>query len=211
MSAHYGAPGLRRPQMATPAFSAVSQGSSIPAPSAGAAVVKRKAMLVAAATLCAPTFAVLALAAIGATGGGNQAGMGSLAGTEGLRGSTVAATTAASPAQPLKRDATAAKRNAADPAATHHARQHPAGRAPAHSPTRTPAHPPRPAPSTHIGRTPTHTNSTPPTAPTYDPNQPGAPTSSGGTTGTTGTGGTTTTGSGVSGSPEGQDVQPGGG
>src|SRR3954449_5464305 len=86
MSAHYGAPDLRRPQLATPSFTASPQGSSAPMPGGGAPVVRRKALFVAAATLCAPALVAIALAAIGATGGGGQAGVGALAGAAGPPG-----------------------------------------------------------------------------------------------------------------------------
>jgi hypothetical protein len=190
MSAHYGAPGFRRPQLATPAYSA--EPSSMPTRTSGQPVVKRRAMLVAAATLCAPALAVVALGAIGATTGGDQAGMGSLAGTTGLRGSTVAAPSGptSSPAAADKRDA--AKGSTSEPPAdTHHARQHPATPAPAPRPS----HPRTPPPSNHIGRTPPHTQPTAPSTPTYDPTQPGAPTTSGTGSGSGGT--TTTSGSGT--------------
>jgi hypothetical protein len=190
MSAHYGAPGFRRPQVATPAYSAEAQGSSIPARSAHQPVVKRKAMLVAAATLCAPALAVAALGAIGATTSGNQAGMGSLPGTDGLRGSTTAAPTPTpSPANADERDGTE-KGSGKSLADTHHARHHPATQAPAHRPS----HPPTPPPSTHIGRTPPHTEPTLPGA--YDPTQPGSPTTGSGSDGTLGSGSGAGTGTG---------------
>jgi uncharacterized membrane protein YgcG len=205
MSAHYGAPVLRRPQFATPAYSPSTQGSSIPARSAPAPAVRRRAMVVAAATLCAPAFAVLALAAIGATGSGGQAGVGSLAGTQGLRGSTEAATPALTTgATKPSKDELAARKSSAGDRAAHHTRHHPA----ANRPTRSPVHQPAPPPSIHTGRTPPHLSPpTPETAPP-DPTQPGAPTTSGttsgsggtsgssGTSSTTGTSGTTTSGSG---------------
>src|SRR2546421_5213814 len=96
MSAQYGAPGLGRAQIATPAYSTARQGSSIPIPTGSrTARVTRRAMAVAAATLCAPVMATAALAGIGAAGGGNHAEMGSLAGTQGLRGATVEASSPA--------------------------------------------------------------------------------------------------------------------
>jgi hypothetical protein len=228
MSAHYGAPGFRRPQMATPAYSAVAQGSSIPARSAPRPpAVKRRALLVAAATLCAPALAVVALAAIGATGGGNQAGMGSLPGSEGLRGSTTAAPSAEalSTAGQGKHELTKQKGiGSASHARTHDVRQHPASSRPAHRPT--------PPPSTHTKRTPPHpvtTSPSPGTSP-YDPLGPGSPTGSdstagpGGTTtgsgSVTGTGSTSGTGSGASDTgsgsgtsvtSDGWDGSPGGG
>src|SRR3954451_15318272 len=97
MSAHYGAPVLGRAQRGTPAFWTAPQGSSIPAGSRPERVTRR-AIAVAAATLCAPLVTATALAAIGAVTGGNQAEMGTLAGAQGLRGTTVAATNPA-PAQ----------------------------------------------------------------------------------------------------------------
>src|SRR3954451_6227158 len=97
MSAHYGAPVLGRAQRGTPAFWTAPQGSSIPAGSRPERVTRR-AIAVAAATLCAPLVAATALRAIAAATGGNHAEMGKLAGTQGLRGTTIASTSPA-PAQ----------------------------------------------------------------------------------------------------------------
>ena len=65
MSAQQGAPVLGRAQVATPTLWNAPQGSSIPAGSAPARMTRR-AIAVAAATLCAPLVAMLGLAAIGA-------------------------------------------------------------------------------------------------------------------------------------------------
>jgi hypothetical protein len=199
MSAHYSAPGLRRAQLATPSYP----------------VIRRKALFVAAATLCAPAFAALALAAIGAAGGGDQAAMGSLAGTEGLRGSTTPSLSSPPPATQHKQGRVSEKGDGRDSTAGHQAQKHPVAKAP----TPAPAH--RPAPTTR----PPHTTPTPqvtaPSLPTTDPSQPGAPTSSGTTSGSGGTSGSgtgTTSGSGSgstnhggSGGTDGGDAYPGGG
>src|SRR3954452_7051112 len=102
MSAQHGAPGFRRPQLATPSYSASPQETSISRHPARSNRPRRRALFVAAATLCAPAFAALALAAIGATGGGDQAAMGSLAGTQGLRGTTTPVSSSPPPASPVK-------------------------------------------------------------------------------------------------------------
>jgi hypothetical protein len=217
MSAHYGAPGLRRAQLATPSYTASPQGSSIPARSGGAPVVRRKALFVAAATLCAPALAAMALAAIGATGGGgNQAAMGSLAGSQGLRGTTTPSVSSPAPATPHKWDLAARKTDASDSPAAHQVQKHPAPRAPSDTQVNRPAPAPPPLrvkPAPHV---------TAPTTPAYDPSQPGAPTTSGTTSGTsgsssTGTSGTSGSGStsgnhgGFGGTADGYDAYPGGG
>jgi hypothetical protein len=192
MSAHSGAPGLRRPQMATP----------IPAPA-----LKRRAIVAAATMLCAPAFAGMALAAIGATGGSDQAGVGTLAGSRGLHGK--ATPVAPAPAAPVKRTDVKAKSPAASKA--HSATGH---KDPARSATR-PAQPP--APPTHRAPSPPRSRSVPP--PTYpaDPSQPGAPTDTTSTAPTSGGSGATSTTSGSDGSSSGSGsgtssyTYPGGG
>jgi uncharacterized membrane protein YgcG len=197
MSAHYGAPGFRRPQLATPSFTASPQGTDLPARSGGAPVLRRKALFVAAATLCAPALAALALAAVAATGGGSQAAMGSLAGTQGLRGNA-SPPLSASPAARDSKDWTAAKKgDSSDWPPTHRVQtqKHPAAKAPA---TPAPVHHPAPAPP----RAPKPTHVRPPSLPTSDPTGPGAPIpSTGGTSGSSSSG--TDTGSGSSGSGSG--------
>ncbi len=161
MSAHYAAPGLRRPQLAT-----------LP--------VRRKALFVAAATLCAPALAAVALAAFAATGGGDQPAMGSLTGTEGLRGTTTPSVTYSPSSESAKPKAGTGKDDFSDTSGSHHVRKHPSEQAPARPPAhRTPATPPhvKPAPKTHVNT---------PVLPTYDPSAPGAPTGSGTTDGTSG-------------------------
>jgi len=188
MSAHYGAPGLRRPQLATPSFTASTQTSAIHAPSGVGPRMRRKALFVAAATLCAPALAALALAALAATGGGDRAAMGSLTGTHGLRGTTTPSVTESptanthqgtAPVESLDSSRTpATRRPQGDPATK------PAHRAPAHRPA--PA-PPKVSPAPH-----SHLNT--PSLPTYDPSGPGAPTTStsGSTSGTGGSSGSGT-------------------
>jgi hypothetical protein len=220
MSAHDRAPGFRRPQLATPAYTASPRGSEIPARSGRRPVVRRKALFVAAATLCAPALAALALAAIGATGGGGHDAIGSFAGTEGLRGTTTPSVSAPSP-DAGKLDSPKEKSASSDSTVSHHVQKHPSPQAPARPPVHqapaTPAPHVKPAPNTHVNT---------PTLPTYDPSQPGAPTSSGTTsttsgtsgsgTGTTsgtsgsGTSGTGTSGSGTSDSGSGSNGGPGG-
>jgi hypothetical protein len=215
MSAHYGAPGFGRPQLATPSHTASSQGSAGSVRSGGAPVVRRKALFVAAATLCAPALAAVALAAIGATGGGGQAGMGSLAAAAGLRGTTTPAVS--STTAPAKHGPAVQKSDASESPPLHHAKQ-PA--APAPSPSPGPIHR-RPAPAPKPHAKPAPETVTPPSLPTYDPTGPGAPTASSTTSGTSTTDpGTTTSGSGSSsnhgggGTADGSDAysgSPGGG
>jgi hypothetical protein len=223
MSAQQGAPVLGRAQVATPTLWNAPQGSSIPAESAPARMTRR-AMAVAAATLCAPLVAMLGLAAIGAAGGGNQAEMGTLAGTQGLRGSTVATTSpaptqiSAPPADDLKARADGTNATAADP------KQHPTQstasepqREPAPA-TRAPAH--KPPTRTVPERPPSRVNPNPstPAPSTVDPTGPGAPIpGTGGTSGGAGsTAGSGSTSGSTSGSgsnvtyPEGSDGQSGG-
>ena len=228
MSAQQGAPALGRAQVATPTLWNAPQGSSIPRAPRPPRLTQR-AMAVAGATLCAPLVAAVGLAAIGAAAGGNQAEMGTLAGTQGLRGSTVAETSPAptqvsgSPADHVKTKAdTTGGGTVAEPkrhptqdtAAPPQREPAPSTRAPSHKqPTQTAPEPPKrvnlnpPAP-------------TPPT--TTDPSTPGAPTSSGsGSTGDVGSSGpgsgseqTSNSGQGASGTssttPESRDGYPGG-
>src|SRR3954453_23177634 len=100
MSAHYGAPGLRRPQFATPSHPASPHGTAGTPHPRRTPAARRKALFVAAATLCAPALAAVALAAIGATGGGDQAAMGSLAGAQGLRGTPTPEVSSPAPPTP---------------------------------------------------------------------------------------------------------------
>jgi hypothetical protein len=197
MSAHHGAPGFRRPQLATPAFTTSPQASSMPARSGGRPRVRRKDLFVAAATLCAPAFAALALAALAATGGGNQAAMGSLAGTQGLRGTTSPSLNAAPPAIPDKGGTANGKSHASDSLPVQNGHKHQVQKAP----PRDPVHHPSQSPPRQIAPAPRpHLNS--PIPPPFDPSQPGAPTGStttGGSTGTSGTSGSS--GSGTSSSP----------
>jgi hypothetical protein len=194
MSAHTGAPGLRRPQMATP----------IAAPA-----LKRRAIAVAAAMLCAPALTGMALAGIGATGGGDQPAVGTLAGSQGLHGN--ATPVAPPPAAPADRTDVGTKLKPAGPPKAHSAEH----RAPA-PPAKQPVQPP--APPTHRAPAQPRSHSTPPPVYTTDPSQPGAPTDTTSTspTTTTGSGGTSTTsstdGSGSgSGSGSNSYTYPGGG
>jgi uncharacterized membrane protein YgcG len=233
MSAQYGAPGLGRARLATPSYTPSPQGSFIPPRSSRPPVVRRKALSVAAATLCAPALCAVALTAIGATGGGDQAAMGSLAGTQGLRGTTTPVVSSSAPSispdKPDKEGTAFEKGDGSDASPTHRAQGTPEPTAPAEQPARHPAptRPPHSAPAPH-------THVTPPSVPTYDPTGPGAPTGSGSTGETSGTSGSDSgsdSGSGSSnsgsGSPDynsgsvgssdgynaysGYDVNPGGG
>jgi outer membrane biosynthesis protein TonB len=222
MSAQQGAPGLGRAQMATPTFWNAPQGSSIPMKSRPARMTRR-AMAVAAATLCAPAVAAIGLAAIAAAGGGGHPEMGSLAGTQGLRGTTVAAT-APAPAgvlgpsidDPKAKPVTTDEDNAA--AHKRHPTQDTSSdpqRAPAPT-TRAPAH----KPPTHAAPQPppSKVNLNPPApapTPSVDPTTPGAPTS-GSTSGAEGGGdtsgsssGSSSSGSSTSGSSSGSNSGPG--
>jgi hypothetical protein len=172
MSAHRGAPGFGHAQMATPSYTASTQGPSTGA-RRGGRPVRRKALFVAAATLCAPALAALALAALAATGGGDRAALGSLAGAQGLRGTTtpsVHTTPAAKPGQ----DVQPLKRANADSPASGPAQRHPASNA---APT-SPVHRPAPSPPAKVSPAP-RPQAVSPSVPSYDPSQPGAPTSSG--------------------------------
>src|SRR3954465_15324194 len=143
MSAHYAAPGFRRPQLATPSYAGP--------------VVRRKALTVAVATLCAPALAAMALAALAATGGGDRAAMGSLAGSEGLRGTT---TPAVSPS-PTTRDnehSWTKKGTGSGGTPERQVKRHPVSQAPSpdpapvHDPARPPQRAPKvaPAPRTQV-------------------------------------------------------------
>jgi hypothetical protein len=201
MSAQFGAPGLGRAQLATPAYSTAPQGSSVLTASHPARVTRR-AIAVAAATLGAPLMTAAALGAIGAAAGGNHAELGTLAGTQGLRGTTVSAGTPAPP-QNSGPAAEASRYGKGDsrlsegepgPTVTHPAQGQPQGgsgtRAPAPN---APSHAaPKPSPTPKGGlKPPTRAPS-----PTYDPTAPGAPTSPG-TTGGTNTPGSTSGSSGT--------------
>ena len=103
MSAHPGVSGFRRPQTAEPAFTApVRTRHSFPR--GPARTGRRRALLVAAATLAAPALAASALAAIGVAGAGENAGLGPLSGTQGLAGTTPAPVVAPPPAKPAQQD-----------------------------------------------------------------------------------------------------------
>jgi hypothetical protein len=161
MSAQQGAPALGRAQTGT---------------------MTRRAMAVAGATLCAPLVAAVGLAAIGTAGGGDQAQMGTLAGAQGLRGSTVAATNPAPPpASSPTADAFKAKGDGPREASAAESKRQPSQetqsqprsnpapstRAPTHKPpTQVTSKPPR----SRVPVTPTSP------APTVDPSTPGAPT-----------------------------------
>ena len=222
MSAQFGAPALARAQVATPAPWNARQGSSLSRPPRPARMTRR-AMAVAAATLCAPLLAAAALGAVGAATGGNQAEIGTLAGTQGLRGTTVSATNPAPSQAPApstdvskdprrseatvsgeKRDPRTTSTSPADREAP------PATRAPTHK------RPAAPAPTPPKGVHPTRPAPTP--VPDYDPTGPGAPSSSTGVSdsGTTGSGSTSTSTSGSSSGsgstyPDGLDGQSGSG
>jgi hypothetical protein len=176
--------------------------------------VRRKALFVAAATLCAPALAATALAAIGATGGGgNQAAMGSLPGSQGLRGTTTPLVSSPAPATRHKQDIATRKGDGSDSPAALHVQRHPAPSAPSD----TPVHRPAPAPPPQRVKPAPHV--TAPTLPAYDPSQPGAPTASGttsgtsgsSTSGTSGTSGSGSTSGGSGGTVDGYDAYPGGG
>lgn len=167
MSAQYGAPAL--------------SGAQVPP-------MRRRAMAVAAATLCAPMVAAAGLAAIAATGGANQSEMGTLAGTQGLRGTTIASD--ADPSQ-ASGPTIAVPQGAKDGASTTVPKTHPAQaaakrverrpppdtRAPAHKP---PLQTPPKPPSSRVNLNP------PPPRPdttSEDPLAPGAPNPSGSSSG----------------------------
>jgi hypothetical protein len=177
MSAHSSAPGLGRAQAAPAAFLTARQGSSMPTGARRTRMTGR-AVTVALATLCAPLAAAVGLAAIAATGGEQQPEMGSLAGAQGLRGSTVEATpptpatqaSAPSVETPKRQgDAVAAvEKSRTEPIVTDapDRQQSPATRAPTHKPpVRTTPTPPSPRVSP------------PAPLPSVDPTAPGAPTS----------------------------------
>src|SRR5436190_17742323 len=214
MSAHTGAPGFRRPQMATPTFSPPTEFPAAPVAPRGPGL-RRKALAVAVATLCAPALAGTALAAIGATGGGDRPAMASFEGAQGLRGSTTPGPASATPnSQPVR--LAAAKEPIAEPVSK------PTSVAPSSPQTQpTPTHaPPRqtaPSPPRRVQPTPQTRSPSPPTSP-VDPTGPGAPidptTTGPGTTGgtTTSSSGTSTSGGGTSGGDvERRNAYPGGG
>jgi hypothetical protein len=211
MSAQDGAPALGRAPMAPPAQWNARQGSSIPTGSRPARLTRR-AMAVTAATLCAPLVAVAGLAAVGAAWGGGDPELGTMAGSQGLRGTTVASSipatppVAGSPAPVSKggdkrRTPTAAAGGRPPTDTTNAATREPATdlRAPTHKP---PTTQPR-APLRRV--TPTPAPAAP--EPIVDPSGPGAPIP-GGTTGpgeNSGTGSGTGGGSGPSEGGEGTD------
>ena len=188
MSAQDGAPALGRAQVAPPDQLNAQQGSSIPMASAPARFTRR-AMTIAAATLCAPLVAVAGLAAIGVAGGEGDPEVGTMAGSQGLRGTTVGTSTPApaqvpSPTVPISKgeskgeaQTAAASGRPLKGATDDEAREPvtdlrpPADKPPIRTQPRTPSRRVSPAP--------------PPAAPeqVIDPSAPGAPTTSGGTTG----------------------------
>jgi hypothetical protein len=214
MSAHYGAPGFRRPQLATPSYPASPQGSSTTAHSQGTPVLRRKALTVAVATLCAPALAALALAALAATGGGDRAAMGSLAGSEGLRGTTTPAVSS----PPATRDTEhpwTKKGTDSGGMPERHVQRHPSSRAPSRAPT--PVHHPAPTHAPKVAPAP-RAQVSPPTLPAPSPNTPGAPSASNTTSGTPDTSGSASdTSSSTSdsqhggGTADGYDAYPAGG
>jgi hypothetical protein len=204
MSAHFGAPGLRRPQLATPASAPVA-GATRASQGAHRQRPRRRALLVALGTLCAPALAASALAAIGATSGSGGGGMGTLAGSQGLRGSTAEATTPAPApvaAKPKVRPVEKEKRAVVS-------RRRPAPSAPSTE------KPPAEKPSSGVGRTPVDgLDATPVTrSPSYttDPNAPGAPISSSGADSTTTSSSGTSADSSLDGTGSTSDAGSGGG
>jgi hypothetical protein len=172
----------------------------------------RRAMAVTAATLTAPLVALAGLAAIGVSGGGGQAEMGTLAGAQGLRGTTVAATSPApqpsASAPPVRAPKGREKDLATTSSGGHHFRSTKPPSEPRSAPhTRAPTHK---TPPTTVPKTPPkRVNLTPPPTST-DPSEPGAPTTSGGSDGPggsgsgTGSSGGSSTGSGGPDDPSGQ-------
>jgi hypothetical protein len=222
MSAQQGAPALGRAQVGTPTLWNAPQGSSIPTETRPARMTRR-AMAVTAATLCAPMVAAIGLVAIATAGGGNQAEMGTLAGTQGLRGSTVAEagpalTQVSPPADGWKAEADGTDEGPAAEPRRHSTQETssqpqrepaPSTRAPAHKPpTRT-----APEPPSRVNPKPT----APAPPPTVDSSGPGAPIP-GSTSGTSGGVGSSVDSGSNSGSssssgtdyPEGPDGQSGG-
>jgi hypothetical protein len=222
MSAQQGAPALGRAQVGTPTLWNAPQGSSIPRGSRPARMTRR-AMAVTAATLCAPMVAAIGLVAIATAGGGNQAEMGTLAGTQGLRGSTVAASGPVPTQVSPPADGWKAKAGGTDEGTAAEPKRH--------STQETSSQPQRePAPTTGAPehKAPTHTAPEPPSsrvnpdptapapAPPVNSSGPGAPIP-GSTSGTSGGVGSSDSGSNSgpsSGSssdyPEGPDRQSGG-
>jgi outer membrane biosynthesis protein TonB len=203
MSAHHSAPGMGRAQVGPPAFLTAQQGSSIPTRVRGTRMTRR-AMTVAAATLCAPLVATVGLAAFAAAGGEQPPEMGSLAGAQGLRGSTVEATSPAPAPQVLAPTAESPKRpevvtpvekSQTDPVTDETQRQEPPT-------TRAPTHKP-PVQTTPKPRSPRVSPPAPAPAPSFDPTGPGAPTSTGGTS-TSGSDPGSTSGPGYRDGPAGQ-------
>jgi hypothetical protein len=213
MSAHAGAPGLRRPQIATPMYSPRSPaGGRRPRSRARSGLRRRKAIVVAIVTLGAPALAATALAGIAATGAGDPAGMGTLAGSQGLRGTTTPVTVSPSPSADRAPDRHGQKephRVAPSPPKGHGGPTEP-DRA-----THSPPHRGNPAPQ---GQPRPHTRapSPPTTSPSYstNPTGPGAPVStdeSSGSGSPTSTSGTDSSGGSGSGQYEGQSAYSGGG
>jgi hypothetical protein len=174
MSAQQGAPAFGRAQTGTPRPRRLTQ----------------RAMAVTGATLCAPLVAAVGLAAIGTSGGGDQAQMGTLAGAQGLRGSTVAATNPAPPAPSPPAEAVKDKGQDASKAAAVEPRRQPtqgSSPQPRSNPapsTRVPAHKPPTQVKPKPPRSRVPVSPTTPATPIVDPDTPGAPTS-----GTSGGGG----------------------
>jgi hypothetical protein len=161
MSARDGAPALRRAQM-TPVSTRMT----------------RRAMAVTAATLSAPLMALAGLAAVGASVGGDQAEMGALAGAQGLRGTTVAASSPAPPplaSAPTVKAPEGRESDVATAAAvgSHETRDRMPQSEPRSAPhTREPAQKTQPP---TVPRTPARRINLSPPAPTADPSEPGAP------------------------------------
>jgi hypothetical protein len=156
----------------------------------------------------------MALAAIGAMGGGgDHAALGSLVGSQGLRGTTTPSVSSPAPVTPERQHVNTSKGDVSGPPAAHHVQKDPAPS----GASGTPVHRPAPAPPPQRVKPAPHVNV--PTTPAYDPSQPGAPTTSGSTSGTggsssSGTSGTTGSSSGSGnkgGTVDGYDAYPGGG
>ena len=121
--------------------------------------------------------------------------MGSLAGTQGLRGTTTPVESSPPLASSVKSNALGKHGGTADASPTRHVQRQPAPKTQSQAPARkpaptTPVKPPKvaPAPPTHVS---------PPSLPTYGTNQPGSPTTSdtsGGTGDTSGSNSGTTSG-----------------
>jgi hypothetical protein len=206
MSAHYSAPGLGRAEVGPPAFLTAQQGSSIPTRVRGTRMTRR-AMTVAAATLCAPLVAAVGLAAFAAAGGEKPPEMGSLAGAQGLRGSTVEATSPAAAPEVPAPIAETPKRVEENVAPVHKGQTDPVTDGQEQQqrqqppPTRAPTHKP-PVQTAPKPRSPRVSPPAPAPPPSYDPTGPGAPTSPSGTGGTGTSGSGSTSGSSSPGSPD---------